>query len=164
MTRLFKNIVVAVDGSKPSNAALTVACDLAKQVGATVHVRHVLAMHPELNGRHVTWLPEVEAEKRRDAGAIVRAAETLVKRRGVDAEVGVLDGDPIDELLRAADELGADTIVIGNRGQSAISSLLMGSVGQGVMERSKVPVLVVHESPLGHDAKKRAVSSAAAAR
>src|SRR5665213_279549 len=97
MTGLFRNIVVAVDGSKPSNAALSVACGLAKQLGATVHARHVLAMQPHLNGRHVTWLPEVQAEKRRDAGAIAHAAQTLAKRRGVDADVCVLDGDPIDE-------------------------------------------------------------------
>lgn len=162
MTRLFKVIVVAVDGSKPSDAALSVACGLAKQLGATVHARYVLALHPELNGRHVTRLPEAEAEKRRDAGAIADAAQTLAKRHGVDADVRVLDGDPIDELLRGADELDADTIVIGNRGQSAFASFFMGSVAQGVIERSKVPVLVVHESSLGSDARKRASSPALA--
>lgn len=161
MTPLFKNILVAVDGSKPSNAALSVSCGLAQQLGATLHVRHVLAMYPQLSGRHVTWLPEVEAEKRREAGAIVHAAQKLAKRCGVDADARVIDGEPIDDLLRAADELGADTIVIGNRGQSAFSTLLMGSVAQGVTERSKQPVLVVHESALDSHAKKRRASSSA---
>jgi nucleotide-binding universal stress UspA family protein len=43
-----------------------------------------------------------------------------------------------------------DTIIIGNRGQNALSTLLLGSVAQGVTEHSHVPVLVVHEAP-AHD-------------
>lgn len=148
MKRLFKDILVAVDSSKPSQAALTLACDLAKQLGATLHVRYVLAMHPQLSGRHVTWLPEVEAEKRREAAEIARAAHEFAKRQGVDAEARVIDGEPVDELLRAADEIGSDMIVIGSRGQSTFSTLLMGSVAQAVTERSKLPVLVVHDSAL----------------
>jgi nucleotide-binding universal stress UspA family protein len=164
MKRLFKDILVAVDGSKPSQAALTLACDLAKQLGATLHVRYVLATHPQLSGRHVTWLPEVETEKRREAAEISQAAYEFAKRHGVNADARVIDGEPVDDLLRAADELGVDTIVIGNRGQSAFSTLLMGSVAQGVTERSTLPVLVVHESPVANEAINQAPAPAAAAR
>ena len=104
-------------------------------------------MHPQLRGRHIQWLPEVEAEKRHEAAAIARAAEKNAARHGIVLDVTVIDGDPIEELLRAADDMGADTIVIGNRGQNALSTFLLGSVAQGVTEQSHLPVLIVHDVP-----------------
>lgn len=145
--QLLRSILVAVDGSGPSDAALAVTCSLARQFGAEAHGCHVLATHPYLQGRHIQWLPEVETEKRREAAAIARAAERSAATRGIDVRVAVADGDPIEEVLRAAENVGADTIVIGNRGQNALSTLLLGSVAQGVTERSLLPVLVVHQVP-----------------
>jgi nucleotide-binding universal stress UspA family protein len=117
------------------------------QFGGKAYGRYVLAKHPQLRGRHVTWLPEVDAEQRGAAALLVRTATEYAAGQGVDLDITVIDGDPVDELLRAAEDLHADTILIGNRGQSALSALLMGSVAQGVTERSRVPVLVVHAPP-----------------
>jgi nucleotide-binding universal stress UspA family protein len=160
MMPLLRSILVAVDGSAPSDAALAVACALATEYGATVRGCHVLARHPYLQGRHVQWLPEDEAGKRREAAAIARRAEKKAEALGVILRVDVPDGDPVDELLRTAEATGADTIVIGNRGQNALSTLLLGSVAQGVTERSRLPVLVVHAQALA-DASLSSVSNAA---
>lgn len=160
MTLPFRSILVAIDGSPPSDAALAVACSIVKAYGGTASGCHVLAMHPYLQGRHVQWLPEVEAEKRREAAAVARDAEDKAIGLGVALRVTVVDGDPIEEILRAADASGADTVVIGNRGQNALSTLLIGSVAQGVTERSRLPVLVVHE-PVRLDAAAPSGSKAA---
>jgi nucleotide-binding universal stress UspA family protein len=145
--QLLRSILVAIDGSGPSDAALAVTCSLVRQFGGMAHGCHVLATNAYLQGRHVRWLPEVEAEKRREAAAIARAAASAAATRGVDIRVAVADGDPIEEVLLAAKGVGADTIVIGNRGQNALSTLLLGSVAQGVTERSSLPVLIVHQAP-----------------
>lgn len=145
--RLFQSMLLAVDGSPASDAALAVACSLATEYGGMVTGRHVLAMNPHLSGRHIQWLPEVEADKRREASAIVRRAEDKAANiYGIPLRIQLVDGDPIEELLNAADAIAADTIVIGNRGQSALSTLILGSVAQGVTQRSVLPVLVVHDA------------------
>jgi nucleotide-binding universal stress UspA family protein len=62
--------------------------------------------------------------------------------------VAFVDGDPIDEVLRSAADIGADTIIVGNRGQNALSTLFVGSVAQGIVERSSLPVMIVRAAPL----------------
>jgi nucleotide-binding universal stress UspA family protein len=138
---LLRSILVAVDGSRPSNAAIAAACVLAHDIGATITGCHVLATHPYLQGHHVTWLPEVEAGKRQDAMTMARDA-------GVRMDVVTVDGDPIDELLHRAAETRADSIIVGNRGQNLLSTVFLGSVAQGIVERSTLPVLIVRTTLL----------------
>ena len=51
--------------------------------------------------------------------------------------------DPADTIIEAAEEQGADTIVIGNRGLGTLSALILGSVSEKLIQSSRVPVLVV---------------------
>jgi nucleotide-binding universal stress UspA family protein len=146
--QLLRSILVAVDGSRPSNAAIAAACTLAREFGAKISGCHVLEMHPHLQGRHVQWLPEVEADKRREAAKTARDAERFARAAGVHMDVALLDGDPIDELLERASATGADSIIVGNRGQNALSTLFLGSVAEGIVERSALPVLVVRATLL----------------
>jgi nucleotide-binding universal stress UspA family protein len=145
--KLLRSILVAVDGSRPSDAAVAAACVLARDFGAEIRGCHVLETHPYLQGHHVQWLPEVEAEKRREAMEIAREAEKLARNSGVQMNVAFVDGDPIDEVLRSAADIGADTIIVGNRGQNALSTLFVGSVAQGIVERSSLPVMIVRPAP-----------------
>jgi nucleotide-binding universal stress UspA family protein len=145
---LLRSILVAVDGSRPSNAAIAAACVLAHDIGATITGCHVLATHPYLQGHHVTWLPEVEAGKRQDAMTIARDAEQMARDAGVRMDVVTVDGDPIDELLHRAAETRADSIIVGNRGQNLLSTVFLGSVAQGIVERSTLPVLIVRTTLL----------------
>lgn len=141
--KLLRSILVAVDGSRPSDAAIAAACAIARDFGAKISGCHVLATHPYLQGRHVQWLPEVEAEKRREAMEIARDAEKVAQDSGVQMRVAMVDGDPIGEVLRSAAEVDADSIIVGNRGQNALSTLFVGSVAQGIVEQSTLPVMIV---------------------
>lgn len=150
-------MLVAVDGSRPSDAALAAACFLVRQYGGEASGCLVLPMRPQLQGRHVQWLPE-GSDQRREAAAIARAAEMKAAGHGVPLHVTIVDGDPVDELLNTAEAIGADSIVVGNRGQNALSTLLLGSVAQGITERSRVPVLLIHDGPVT-DAVTKAASA-----
>lgn len=141
------SILVAIDGSPPADAALAVACSLAKEYGGAAHGCLVIEGHPQLRGRHVQWMPEDQADRRREAANTSRDAEVKAALLGVKLDVAVVDGEPIDEILWVADEIGAGIIVIGSRGEPALETLLLGSVAQGVLERSHVPVLLVHDLP-----------------
>lgn len=146
--QLLRSILVAVDGSRPSDAAIAAACVLARDFGVKISGCHVLETYSHLQGRHVQWLPGVEADKRREAMEIALEAEKFAEDSGVRMHVALVDGDPIDGLLRSAAQVGADSIIAGNRGQNALSTLLVGSVAQGLVEKSSLPVMVIRATLL----------------
>jgi nucleotide-binding universal stress UspA family protein len=74
-----------------------------------------------------------------------RACEDLA-RVGLQATAELREGDPADELIRAADEEDADLIAVGSRGLSALSRLALGSVARKVLLHTPSSVLVVREA------------------
>lgn len=126
---VIRRVVVGVDGSSGSRAALDWAVGLAGPFGAevvVVHGRGLLedADHaPEVPG----WLDSLLA--------------------GVPPEMPlslrVIDGPPADALLRGAAACDADLIVVGRRGAGSPFELTLGSTSREVSSRASVPVLVV---------------------
>ena len=122
-------VLVAIDGSIPSTEAAAVALRLAvAQDAAVVFVRAVAAGAP--GGAAV----DDEAL----AAAAARAAAL-----GVSARLELVAGDPADELLRVADAVDADLVVLGSRGRGSLAGALLGSVSKAVLTRSERPVLIV---------------------
>ena len=73
--------------------------------------------------------------------AVERVAQELA---GVDTQVETIvrGGTPADQIVRAADELEADLIVIGGRGKGAMEAIVLGSVAYRVLHHAPCPVLV----------------------
>jgi nucleotide-binding universal stress UspA family protein len=69
------------------------------------------------------------------------------------------EGDPAEEILRAAEEEGADLIVMGTHGRGGLSRLLMGSVAEAVMRKALCPVLTVR-GPIPAEGAPEAVAAA----
>jgi nucleotide-binding universal stress UspA family protein len=116
-----KRIMVGFDGSEPAARALDTAADLVGY-GSTLAV--------------VTVLTGV-ADR-----ATARAAREQLLRRHVEANYHEVSGEPADELVQKAEELGADLIVVGRGGRSPLRRLL-GSVSARVLRRAPCDVLVV---------------------
>ena len=77
--------------------------------------------------------------------AAQEAADRIAKEfRGSSAEVvtQIRAGTPADQIIRAADELDVDLIVVGGRGKGAVQAILLGSVAYRVMQHATCPVLV----------------------
>jgi nucleotide-binding universal stress UspA family protein len=72
---------------------------------------------------------------------VERVAQELA---GVDTQVETIvrGGTPADQIVRAADELEADLIVIGGRGKGAMEAIVLGSVAYRVLHHAPCPVLV----------------------
>jgi nucleotide-binding universal stress UspA family protein len=133
-------IVVGVDGSAGSKAALRWAARLAGQLGAQLDVVGVWE-YPPLFG--ITALPELEfpvADIERSLNETV--AEVLGAARPADLRVKALSGPAAETLVTAG--RGALMIVVGNRGRGGFSGLLLGSVSARTAEHADCPVLVVH--------------------
>jgi nucleotide-binding universal stress UspA family protein len=138
-------ILVATDGSREAELALTTAADLAKSTDSELHVVHVgelpLVYHPERHGyraelaeheKEAQQLLEAQVERLKGAGATVAQAHWRMGRAD-------------EEIVELAHSIGAGLIVMGSRGQGRLRRALVGSVSESVVRHAHCPVTVVRE-------------------
>ena len=136
---MYDRIVVAVDGSDCAARAVSVAGDLAEAFGGEVVVVH-------LAETIAAWTLAMEAETPEEAGDLADRAVRSLKDRGISARGEVhstVRGAVAHRIVELAEAVGADLIVMGSRGLSDITGLLLGSVAHRVLHQARVPVLVV---------------------
>lgn len=144
----FKVIVVGTDGSERALIAVREALALSKMSGAKLHVLHVLSPITATKFAN-TAAAKVEADRVREEAEVVK--QELVAeadRQGVpDASVETLfagSGDVADTLVRAAEKVNADLVVLGNRGMTGMKRFVLGSVPNAVAHRCPCNVLIVN--------------------
>jgi len=84
-------------------------------------------------------------EARRQAAALVSATADRLSDAGLITSVDVRDGDPAACIVKAAIEHAADLIVLGTRGHTGLSRILLGSVARNVLTHAACSVLIVRE-------------------
>ena len=144
---MFGSIVVGTDGSETAGEAVRQATDLAKAVGAAVHV--VSAFEPVGNQRlreERTQVPDDMqwmVNQREDVEATLRTAAERIEEAGVQAETYARQGDPADAILDVAEEQNADLIIVGNKGMTGAKRFLLGSVPNKVSHHAPCSVLII---------------------
>lgn len=140
----YERILVAHDFSADASAALDAAVGLASRLGAEIHVVFVYPPPMDLLATFGIEIPTVSLPELRRSAA-VRLDQELgkVKGAGLEGTWHFREGQPSDELVRAADELGIDLIVMGTRGRTGLSHALLGSVAERTLRRASCPVLTV---------------------
>lgn len=137
-------ILVASDGSGPSEVAMRLAGNLASKTGSELHVLHVTLvskwMYPDLLSEAQVERIKSESE-RRLAEEEDRAQETGIKITESYIRYGRADA----EILRLAEEIAAGIIVIGNRSGDAMSRILLGNDAESVVRHAPCAVLVARE-------------------
>ncbi|KUN80526.1 hypothetical protein AQJ66_25590 [Streptomyces bungoensis] len=134
-------IVVGVDGSEPSEAALRWAVGQAGLIGAVVEA--VLAWeYPRWYGMGVV-VSGFDFES--NAATVLSQALDEALEPGVPAGIRrrVVFGHPAEALLEAS--RGAELLVVGNRGHGGFTEALLGSVTQHVVQHAPCPVVVVRK-------------------
>lgn len=122
-----RRVVVGVDGSVPSLAALTWAVDTAGEAGTVVAV-HAAARPPAATGELDRWVGPL-------------------RRAGYVVESTTVDGDPVEALLHVADDVDADLIAVGVHGRPRLAPRTLGHVVRGLVRRTERPIAVVGEDP-----------------
>ena len=148
---MYKNILVATDGTKFSSAAIAEAANLAKQLGsklvlfyAAPHL-HLPALSeglsaPARTDERKTAIKDMDAE----AEKVLASAATSVNLDGVTVERQfTVGGSPYEEIIQAAKVFKCDLIIMGSHGRSGVSAVLLGSVTNKVLTHSTIPVMVV---------------------
>jgi len=145
---MFRNILVAVDGSADAQQALTQAIDLAESEHARLTIFSAVVMPPAAAyfgaGGAVAETLARDADTETEA-ILERAVEQVPDRVSVTT---VLSSDPV--RLALANQIasgGHDLVVMGSRGRGALRSALLGSVSHYLLHHSPVPVLIVHAEP-----------------
>jgi len=132
-------ILHPTDFSEHSQYAFALGCALTRDYGARLVVLHAVAEPVVLYGEGV--VPSDPEEVR--AAARDQLARLQVPHADVRAEFRLEDGDADEAILRVAQEIHADLIVMGTHGRTGLGRLLMGSVAEQVVRKSTCPVLTV---------------------
>lgn len=147
-----KHFLIPVDFSPDSDKALNEGLDLAKQLGASLTVLHVIHDPLENPGfyqtkkkkqkRMLQYLDEIAAEKMAEFVSGIDL-EKRAEKLGVKLNILCLRGLPVDQILNLAAKGKFGLVIMGSSGKSGLASVLLGSVTERVVQRSTTPVLVV---------------------
>ena len=150
--RELRHVVVGVDGSENAERAVKFLAGLEAPHGARATVfRAVDIMHTPAQGlAPAATLATVAAEvarinegRRAEARKNLSQAAKRLSSAGWKVEQVITDGAPLHDVLATVSNVGADLLVLGARGVAGLRHLLLGSVSEGAINRSPVPVLVV---------------------
>ncbi len=141
-----KKILVGVDGSASSYAALDYACELATGLGAEITAIVVRHIPPHVAG-YVS--DEMMARTEEYYQKIVNQARAHCDRCGACLQAVLVDGHPVTAIADYARENGYDLLVVGSRGLDGITRWFVGSTAEGLMRTAHCPVLVYRGSEEG---------------
>ena len=157
-TPLFKNILVAVDGSESSKRAAHVALGLAEKLRAQLIVLHAISPPTSYYRSNfpvpVGMAPPPPSQKeidtyyayaRRVALGIVGDTVSEAKKVGTNVKTELPEGvsSVVETIINHAAKEHADLIIVGTRGLGGFKKMLIGSVSSGVISHANCPVLVV---------------------
>lgn len=137
---MYKNIIVAFDGSEYSRAALIESSNLIKRHGGKIIMVHAVYFDEE----EFTTAPE-QRERRFKLGkeACYQTKESISSEFGIQIESLICEGEPPDVIVDIAREKKADLISMGTHGRRGIKRLIMGSVTSKVIVNAPCDVMVV---------------------
>jgi nucleotide-binding universal stress UspA family protein len=136
----FARILVPLDGSPLAEAVMPAACSLAKRLGGTLLLLHVLEQEPPAAVHGEPHLCDA-----REAFEYLERQATDLRREGIAVESHVHER-PVDDVARAVDmhahEFGADLIAMCAHGRSNLRARLIGSIAERILRAGSVPVLL----------------------
>ena len=152
----YQNLLVPIDFSEHSKKTIGYATQLAAFTGARIKVLHVFqlpdypaAFYQGLYTEHEQVKIHVDTAKREANVQLALIAEQI-RAKGLEAQSGLRLGNPYEEIVNEAKEMGADLIVIGSHGYRGLERLLLGSTAERVVQYSSCAVLIVKDAPGRH--------------
>jgi nucleotide-binding universal stress UspA family protein len=137
----FRKLLVGYDGSPQSEKAVDMAFSLAECLDATVLV-FAVARPPEPSTSVELEAVLDDAKEHFEEGfkKVVERART----HGVEVKTDMAVGHPAEQIIHRAEADGIDLIILGRRGRSMISRMMLGSVSERALRYAHCPVMVVH--------------------
>jgi nucleotide-binding universal stress UspA family protein len=144
-------ILLAVDDSKFSDAAVRAVIAQARPADTEVRVLNVVEPPPLLVAREMGgYDPTLEAawdEAIKQAKVLVENTADTLRSHGMTASSVIQQGDPKSMIIDVAEEWNADLIVVGSHGKKGLDRFLMGSVSDAIARHAKCSVEIVRIRP-----------------
>lgn len=139
---MYEHILVAIDGSEHAMRALETAKTLANHLKGDTRMT-VLHVNPALSMNEPPIGIDVDEKIEEEGRHILEPAADYLEDAEASFRMVAAHGDPADVICKTADSEKVDLIVIGTRGKSLVSEMLLGSVSHAVIQRASCPVLTV---------------------
>jgi nucleotide-binding universal stress UspA family protein len=140
-----RSIVIGTDGSPSAAAAVRGGAEVARGSGARVHL---VTAYPDIPSYRETIRSSAKAEAidlQEVAEAVLARAVGVLEAEGVEVETHAREGDPADVIIRVAEEVGAELIVVGSRGLTGLERFLLGSVSSKLSQHAPTSLMVVRD-------------------
>jgi nucleotide-binding universal stress UspA family protein len=141
---MYKRALVPLDGSSVAETIIPFILDIAGPLDMEVVLLRVVEPIPTVvveGSRHID-VEDVEA-RRIDAEEYLAPIAVELRKKAVRVESRVRRGHPIEEIVTAAREAGADLIAMSTHGRGGLGRLMFGSVAQAVLRQVDIPVLLM---------------------
>jgi nucleotide-binding universal stress UspA family protein len=149
---VFERVLIATDGSENSEKAARAGIQLAKLSGGSIVVLYVAdvskymssaGLIPSFEGVSPAVVDQVVATISEAGEKATLQVNEMARASEVGCQRLLVEGHPASEILRVAEEIEADIIVMGSIGKTGLEKVLMGSVAEKVVHSSKLPVFII---------------------
>jgi nucleotide-binding universal stress UspA family protein len=143
---MYRKILVAVDGSEPSLKALKHAVELAKKHKSEIRVISVVEeLKLPFGAEYRLWANESHQELIRNSIECLNEELSNIREKepGIAIDAEIIEGNPADKIISFSEAENVDLIVMGKKGTGVFEGLVMGSVTQKVINKSRITVMVV---------------------
>ena len=144
---LLKHIVFATDFSESAGRAQDYAVLLAKAYEAKLHVLHVTESPLWLSSHAAALLLYLEHAQKEGERQLADIEQQLTQSGLKGAEVQQVVGIPSEQIKKAAQDIGAELVVVGTRGRTVLDTILLGSTAERVIKGAPCPALAVPARP-----------------
>lgn len=144
--QMFKKILVCLNGTDLAEQILPYATEIALRFGSKLVLLEVTVppsavVEPTTGYYHATPLKVVQRSEAEARTYLKRTTKSL-RKKGLEVECMVSQGDAGETIVRYAEENGVDLIALGTHGRSGLGRLVFGSVADTVLRKSGLPILV----------------------
>ena len=138
-------LLVCVDLSESTEIIVKKIEEIAEALPAKVWLLHNAVPEPDFVEFKVDPLAAREslAKKFHVEHCQIQELADRMRKAGVDATALLVHGATVETILKEASDLEVDMIVVGSHGRGAMYQLLVGSVSEGILHKSRYPVLVI---------------------
>ena len=140
MQGLYKNILIATDGSENNLSAVKEGLRIAQACGSTVSAVYVIDDNVLSTDGDMDIYNTLSTEGKKAVARVKEMAD------GVEVQTFVIEGKPSRAIADFVSSHGIDLVVVGTKSKNALESLLLGSVASAVIKAVACPVLAVKSS------------------
>lgn len=140
-----KNILVSIDFGNGEEKLIDMAYTMAKNFSSKIWLLHVSAPDPDFVGYDVgpQYIRDYRASELKNERKALQMMADELEQKGITADGILIQGATLEMILKEADKLEIDLIIIGYEEHNFLYEALVGSVSGKLIKKSKIPVLVV---------------------